>query len=234
MRESTGRQITADVFQVGGPGLTAPQDAAVYLVCTEGSAALIDSGCGYGHPELLKNIRACGVAPSDIEYLLLTHCHFDHTGGAKRLRDQLECRVVAHELDAHFIEQGDDRVTAAAWYGADMPAVLVDEKIRVFEKRISFGGREITAIHTPGHSPGSLVYVTTSEGLKVLFAQDVHGPLHPDLLSDPQDYRESLRRLVAMEADVLCEGHFGVFMGKDAVRHFIESYLEGATAPADG
>lgn len=229
MMGNTSREITSEVFQVGGPGLSAPQDAAVYLVIGRGSAAMIDSGCGYGHQELLNNVLRCGVDPERIEYLLLTHCHFDHTGGAKRLKDQLNCRIVVHELDAQFIEEGDDTVTAAAWYGDIMPPVAVDMKIDGIEEEIPLPGKGIKAFHTPGHSPGSMVYVTESDGLKILFAQDVHGPLHPDLLSDAADYQQSLRHLISLEADVLCEGHFGVYEGKEAVRRFIECYLDAST-----
>ena len=64
-----------------------------------------------------------------------------------------------------------------------------------------------------------------SEGLKVLFGQDVHGPLHPSLLSNREDYRRSLQLLLELEADILCEGHFGVYRGKKEVAAFIQKYL---------
>jgi glyoxylase-like metal-dependent hydrolase (beta-lactamase superfamily II) len=62
-------------------------------------------------------------------------------------------------------------------------------------------------------------------GLKILFAQDVHGPLHPDLKSDAALYRRSLKLLLSLEADVLCEGHYGIYRGKPAVAAFIEQFL---------
>jgi hypothetical protein len=60
----------------------------------------------------------------------------------------------------------------------------------------------------------------------VLFGQDVHGPLHPSLLSNRRDYLQSLALMLDLNADILCEGHFGVINGRDAVRRFIRSYLE--------
>ncbi len=69
------------------------------------------------------------------------------------------------------------------------------------------------------------MYVTESDGLKNLFGQDVHGPLDASLLSDREDYRRSLRLLLSLEADVLCEGHYGVIRGKEEVADFIESFL---------
>jgi hypothetical protein len=53
----------------------------------------------------------------------------------------------------------------------------------------------------------------------------VHGPLDQSLLSDREDYVNSLNLLLSMEADVLCEGHYGVFRGKEEVADFIRSFL---------
>ena len=219
-------KITNEVFQVGGSGLTSNEDAAIYLINFGKSAALVDSGCGRSEDRLIKNIRSCGIDLNQIEYLLITHCHFDHTGGARTLKERLQCKIVAHELDAQFLEQGDDAVTAARWYGSSIQPFIIDRKLTGVQENIYLGGRVIRAIHTPGHSPGSVVYEVESDGFKVLFAQDVHGPLEPVLLSDRKDYLRSLNLLLSLEADILCEGHFGVYKGKKEVEQFIRSYLE--------
>jgi len=174
---------------------------------------------------LLGNVAFIGVAPEQVRYLLLTHCHYDHTGGAADLRARLKCPVVAHELDAPFIEAGNDQVTAAAWYGASLTPCTVDLKLTGAEQELDLGGTPIKAIHIPGHSPGSVAYVMSSQGLKVVFAQDVHGPLHPSLLSNREDYLGSLQRLLDLDADILCEGHFGIFRGKENVRDFIRQFV---------
>jgi glyoxylase-like metal-dependent hydrolase (beta-lactamase superfamily II) len=226
-RLSKGRyqKVAADIYQVGGGTLTSSEDAAVYLIRSDGRGALIDAGCGYSHIQLFQNIEARGIKPDCIEYLLITHCHFDHTGGARAVRDRTGCRIVAHELEAVFLEEGDQRVTAAKWYGAILEPIQVDVKLKGERQDLWVGGKKIEALHVPGHSPGSVVYVTESEGLKVLFGQDVHGPLDASLLSNRGDYRRSLKRLLSLQADVLCEGHYGVIRGKDEVADFIESFL---------
>jgi glyoxylase-like metal-dependent hydrolase (beta-lactamase superfamily II) len=218
-------EITRDIYQVGGKGLTSEEDAAIYLIHSEGHGALVDAGCGRSEELLLKNIRSCGVDPGNIKYLLITHCHFDHTGGAKSLKERLGCQVIAHTLDAPFLERGDNIVTAANWYGTSIQSFAVDRVLSGLEEDIHLGRHVIKGIHTPGHSPGSVVYLTESHGMKVLFAQDVHGPLHPSLLSDKADFRQSLKQLVSIRADILCEGHFGIIKGKGAVEKFIRSYL---------
>jgi glyoxylase-like metal-dependent hydrolase (beta-lactamase superfamily II) len=218
-------KITSEIFQVGGSVYTSPEDAAIYLINFGGHAALVDAGCGYAHERLLRNIRECGVSPEQIEYLLITHCHFDHTGGVSLLREELRCTIVAHELEADYLEQGDNTVTAASWYDTSIRPFTVDRRLSGAQEEISLGGRSIKAIHIPGHSPGSVVYLTDSEGLTVLFAQDVHGPLAPSLLSNRKEYLHSLKLLISLEADVLCEGHYGIYQGKKEVTKFIRSFL---------
>ena len=218
-------KITEEIFQVGGGSLTTPEDGAVYLLHFEKHAALIDAGCGRDPEKLFRNIGACGVAPEQVGLLLITHCHFDHTGGARAVKEWAGCQMVAHELDARFLEEGNDTVTAAKWYGSSLHPLPVDIKLKDERQFIALGERQIEAIHVPGHSPGSLVYLTESEGRKVLFGQDVHGPLDASLLSDEAAYRRSLNLLLSLQADILCEGHYGVFRGKEAVADFIRSFL---------
>ncbi|MBN1931231.1 MAG: MBL fold metallo-hydrolase [Desulfobacterales bacterium] len=219
-------KITNEIYQVGGGTLTSPEDAAIYLINFNDQAALVDAGCGGAENKLLKNIAACGIRLEQIQYLLITHCHFDHTGGAKSLSDKCRCKIVAHELDAAFLEEGNNTVTAANWYGSTIAPFMVDRKLKGSLESINLGERTIQAIHTPGHSPGSVVYLTESEGLKVLFAQDVHGPLDRSFMSVKKDYLKSLELLLSLEADILCEGHFGIYKGKKKVKNFIKQFLK--------
>ena len=218
-------KITDEIFQVGGGNLTSAEDAAIYLICFENHCALVDAGCGYSQNRLLQNIEKCGVNPNQIEYLLLTHCHFDHTGGAASLKEILPCQIVCHESEADFLEHGDNAVTAAGWYGARIRPFAVDRKLTGARETIHLGDRTVEAIHVPGHSPGSVVYLTESQGLNVLFGQDVHGPLHSDLLSNRKDYQASLHLMLSLEPDILCEGHYGVYKGKEKTADFIRSFL---------
>ncbi len=218
-------KITSEVFQVGGGAHSSPEDGAVYLVFMEGKAALIDAGYGPSVPRIIENIRGCRVKTEQIEIILLTHCHFDHTGGVPGLRQWTDAAIGAHELDAPFLESGNSAVTAASWYGRSATPFTVDRKLSGAVQEISLGRQRIHMVHIPGHSPGSVAYWVESDGKRVLFGQDVHGPLDESLLSDPAAYRKSLQILMDLEADILCEGHYGIYWGKENVRDFIKSFL---------
>lgn len=218
-------KILSDLWQVGGPGFTGPDDAAVYLVRFGEKAALIDAGCGRAHKTLRSKVDKCLREGNAIEYLFLTHCHFDHAGGASAVRDEYGCKIVCGAWDAVYLESGDSDVTAASWYGSRLQPLPIDLKIEKDRQTIPLGNGRITAHQWPGHSPGSLVYTAEVAGQTVLFGQDVHGPIHPSLLSDPAAYQASLRKLLDFEADILCEGHYGVYRGKEAVLKFIRSFI---------
>lgn len=214
------------LWQVGGRGLTDDADAAAYLICLGDEAALIDSGTGKNHSRLLRNISQCIGDKVNIKYLLLTHCHYDHSGGAVQVQKDFGCKIAAHELDAVYLEAADDVATAASWYGAHMEPFHIDIKFSEEEAIVDVGNGSLTAIHWPGHSPGSTVYTVKVEGHHVLFGQDVHGPLHPSLRSDREQYQASLKKLLNIDSDLLLEGHFGVIQGRNEVRRFIRSFFE--------
>ncbi len=218
-------KITDQIWQVGGNSLTGGDDAAVYLVGFKDCAAIIDAGCGRHHHRLVENIESCLGKNPKISHLFLTHCHYDHTGGAKAIQKEYGCRIVCHHLDAVFLETGDSSATAASWYGSVMDPFAVDMRIHDSETRVPVGNGEIICYHCPGHSPGSMVFLVERAGRKILFGQDIHGPLHSMLLSNREDYVNSLKFIMDLEADVLCEGHFGIFYGKNEVRGFIGPYI---------
>ena len=220
------RKILHHLWQVGGEGLTAPGDAAIYLIRFGDQAALIDAGCGGAHARLTANIDGCLGSDARLSHLLLTHCHFDHCGGAEAIRQTYGCQIVAHAQDAVFLEAGDSVATAASWYGAQLDPLRVDVKLHQQETRIAIGIGALTARHWPGHSPGSVIYYSKVDDRLVLFGQDVHGPIHPSLRSDAHQYQESLKQMLELNADLLLEGHFGIIEGKAAVRRFIGSYLD--------
>ena len=219
-------KVCEKVYQVGGPELSSGMDCCVYLVDGSGRLALIDCGCRPGYKAIVANIIRLGFDPGDIGTVLLTHCHIDHVGAAARFKQDYGAELVAHELDARPLENGDRLLTAAFLYGVEFEPLRVDRKIASDEDEVSAGDATIQVLFTPGHTPGSLSAFLDTEHLRVLFGQDIHGPFHPDFGSDISAWRLSMERLLSLQADILCEGHFGVVSPSSAVRAYINGYLE--------
>src|SRR5512138_1724539 len=87
---------TADFCQPSSGGITVvdtgfvrPRFDAAYLVVEQGRAAIIDTGTNAAVPRLLAAIEAHGLAPADVDWVILTHIHLDHAGGAGLLMRHL-------------------------------------------------------------------------------------------------------------------------------------------------
>jgi len=219
-------KLSEHVWRVAGGDLTHSQDAAAYLVGDGDHFALVDAGTGRGCDRLLSNLAEICGDPGTVRTLLLTHAHADHIGGVPAVVEACGCRTVVHEGDRAAIESGDPSYTAATWYRMDLLPMPVGVALSGQGGEIAVGGLTLQWLHTPGHTPGSIVAVLDEpDGTRVLLGQDLHGPFHPDFRSDRAAWRRSMDAVLALEADVLGEGHYGVYRGKAAVRGFIEDLL---------
>ena len=216
--------ICDGIYAVGGPNLSRSEDAYVYLVDAKSCLVLIDAGVGYRNDKIEKNIRSLGSEPAQVWHIIATHCHIDHIGGLHLWRDKYGSKIIAHELDRAGIEGKNNELTAASMYGVDYRPVMLDTILSGEHNQIRLGEMEFKVLHTPGHTPGSIsVYIDTPEG-RVLFGQDIHGPFSPSWGSDMVEWRRSMRKLLDLEADFLCEGHAGIYRGEE-IREYIEGYL---------
>ena len=218
-------RIVEGVWLVGGPNISLSEDATVFVIDFSGELVMIDAGAGRSARTLVRNIEAAGLDPAKISTLILTHCHIDHIGAAPYFREAFGCRLAAHELDTRAIEEGDPVMTAANWYETEFPPTPIDIRIRGDHEVLHYGGEELHALHTPGHTPGSLSLCLDRGGKRVLFGQDIHGPFLPGFGSDVSRWRKSMEKLLALDADILCEGHFGIFRTKEQVSKYIRNYL---------
>ncbi|MFB3926863.1 MAG: MBL fold metallo-hydrolase [Syntrophales bacterium] len=217
--------IAEGIYLIGGPNISYSEDATVFVIDFSGELVMIDSGAGRSARILIANMEGAGLDPSRISTVVLTHCHIDHIGAAPYLREKFKCRLIAHEEDAGAIETADPVLTAANWYDTDFPPTEIDIKLSGQGSVLEFGGEGIHWLHTPGHTPGSLSLYLDRQGKRILFGQDIHGPFLPSFRSDLNQWRASMRALLDLHADVLCEGHFGIFRGKEQARNYIERHL---------
>ena len=163
----------------------------------------------------------------EIKHCIITHFHIDHIGACSDLKDfNKKVKFYAHDLDADAIEEeGHDRETAAMWYGSTYKPIKLEKRFKGDLEILKFGEYEFQCIHTPGHTPGSISILLEIQGKKILFGQDLHGPMIPGI-SNFDNYQKSLHMLLGLKADILCEGHFGIFQPASEVQRYINSYIE--------
>ena len=121
-----------------------------YLLVDNGEAALVD--CTGIIPELdsvLKELNA------ELKYIFLTHAHFDHIGGIKKLQEKHPCKVYLHEDDKKTLDTTNEFMQAVGLPQIDIPNVDVwlkdGDKVKV-------GNEVLEVIHLPGHTPGGVGY----------------------------------------------------------------------------
>ena len=213
-------EITKNVYYVGDSG------CSVYLVNTESKEGLILIDCGMSI-EKIKSISKNGLNPMNIKHCIITHFHIDHTAACSDLWNfNKEVKFYAHELDADAIEEkGHDDKIAASWYGIKYQPIKLEKRLKGDFEVLEFGNIQFQCIHTPGHTPGSISILVNINEKKILFGQDIHGPFMESFGSNLHDYQKSMQKLMDHEADILCEGHFGIFQPKDEVKKYILSYM---------
>jgi glyoxylase-like metal-dependent hydrolase (beta-lactamase superfamily II) len=104
--------------------------------------------------------------------ILITHRHMDHTGALQRLRDELNVPVAAHIADAE---------------NKPIQADMLLEEGNI----VSFGNITLEVIHTPGHTPGSVCFLTGN----ILLAGDTIFPGGPGKTDTPEDFRQIIQTL---------------------------------------
>lgn len=181
-------------------------DSNIYLLQTE-IPAIIDTGTEWFIKDTIRRIEE--IMPLDeIEKIILTHRHYDHTGGAKKLKELTGAEIFIHEKDSAPLLMGDDVSTGAKSFNAEQPRLEVS--ILKGDETIDLGDVELKVIYTPGHSIGSIALYHKPS--KSLFSGDTifcdGGIGRWDLISG--DYRQlvdSIKMLSKLEVINLYPGH---------------------------
>ena len=219
------KEIIKDIYLVGSSDITDSKDCSIYLLDL-GELVLIDTWAGTSVDPIIHNIKELGLDPGNLSTVVLTHCHIDHVGGAHELKKRFGVRIIIHDLDAAAVETWDKNLTGASWYGVNFAPLPVDVKLTKDEELLYFGTQKVVCLHTPGHTPGSISLYLDKEDKRVLFGQDIHGPFFAEFGANMSHWQKSMETLLALDADILCEGHFGVYQPAHKVRQYVERHLD--------
>jgi len=138
-----------------------PIDVNTYILADEsGDCAIIDCGC-YDRSEFEKLIRVIENKKLNPVLLLNTHCHLDHVFGNSFILEKYNLKTLACLEDEINRKKA---VQHAALFGLSMSEPPEPGGFIADRQIIKFGSTELTALHVPGHSPGSMAFYSEKEG----------------------------------------------------------------------
>ncbi|MCK9494947.1 MAG: MBL fold metallo-hydrolase [Dehalococcoidia bacterium] len=149
-------------------------DCLCFLLRAEGQTVLVDTGLGpESNGQLMDELRAAGIAPEEVDQVVFTHLHGDHTGWNldRQSGQPLFPRAT------YLVPKGDwdDQTTKSqpsASFTRDVAPLRLLDRMELIEDGYVLGP-SFTAIHTPGHTPGHTSIAVTSNGEQALILGDV-------------------------------------------------------------
>ncbi|RXZ65856.1 subclass B3 metallo-beta-lactamase [Pelagerythrobacter rhizovicinus] len=205
-------RVFGNTYLVGFGGLN------IVLIRTDDGLVLLDGGLPQGVPQVEANIRRLGLELSDVKLILSTEPHYDHSGGLAALARDTGAPVLAGERAAATLRRGrsgpDD--PQVAW----LPPFPPVEQVRIVGDReqIRLGDVTITALATPGHTPGSMSWTWRScesgRCADVVFAASLN-PLAaegyrfsaPANRAETARFRQTFDKLRSLSCDILLTTH---------------------------
>ena len=214
-------------------GYHGPAYDAAYLLVDSGRAAFFDTGTNHAVPRLLATLRSLGLDRDAVDWVIPSHVHLDHAGGAGLLMQELPtARMLLHPRGLrHMADPSALQQAVLAIYGADVVARDYGTLVPVDAARITatddgmvvtLGARRLEFAHTPGHAQHHhCLWDELSGGW---FSGDTFGVSYrrfdtargPWLMAistpvqfDPPTLRASVQRLLARQPRTMHLTHFG-------------------------
>lgn len=260
MNESHYEEVAAGIYCIE-TGLYRPGLAACYLVRAGDRLAFVETGSARSVPRMLAVVSALGLTPEAVDYVIPTHVHLDHAGGAGNLMARCpNARLVIHPKGAdHMIDPSRLVAGATAVYGEeeftrhfDTLTPIPAERVIVAEDSmvIELDGRPLTFIDTPGHANHhGCIFDEHTRGWFVgdtfgIAYAELHTPGGPFLFApttpvafDPDAWQKSLDRLMDLDPKAVYLTHYGRLDDpqalEDELRRNIRDFTELALAEED-
>lgn len=214
-------------------GYVRPILAAIHMIVDSGRVALVDTGSNDSLPNVLAALDKVGLNRDAVDYILLTHIHLDHAGGAGTLmREFPNARLVVHPRGSrHMAEPSKLVAGVTAVYGAAYVDKVYGEILPIPAERIieahdgltlPLGGRELLCIDTPGHAKHHICAVDrktngifTGDMFGLSYREtDVDGrmfifPTTTPTQFDPAEMHASIDRLMQFQPATMYLTHYG-------------------------
>lgn len=214
-------------------GFFRPRFDAAYLIVEKGRGAFVDCGTNHSIARMLEALEVAGLGTGEVDWLILTHVHLDHAGGAGELMARLpNAQLVVHPRGArHMIDPSKLWAGASAVYGeavmereyGRLRPVPAERVVEAADGHIvDLAGRLLRCIDTPGHARHHIAIHDTLAN--VCFTGDVFGlsyrefdtkngpfilPTTSPSQFDPEELHASIDRLLALQPFAMYPTHFG-------------------------
>jgi glyoxylase-like metal-dependent hydrolase (beta-lactamase superfamily II) len=238
LRNAQGGELTREDMRpyIGDADPMEPEESRVstFVVRSQGKTILVDAGVGawglwrFGDGHLLDSLKALDIAPEDVDFVVPTHLHLDHVGW--NTRPSPNGPVPTFPRARYIFQQRDwDHYTSDAFLNnteGPMPAMMRSAVIPLKDSGLmDLSGPEakitdeVTLLHTPGHTPGSVTILVQSNGESALLMGDVahHSAqltetdwspiIEVDVGLSRRSRKAVVDRAVALDA-VIAGGHF--------------------------
>ena len=222
----------ADGISVIDSGYFSKDFAAIYLLRQGNEVAIIETGNKYSATNVQKALKMDGLSFSDVAYIIPTHVHLDHAGGAGELMNRCQnAQLIVHPRGArHMINPSKLIEGAMAVYGEENFNKLYGEIIPVDSSRVieaddnfilDFEGRELKFIDTPGHARHH--FCVWDKQTESMFTGDTFGISYRDLDKenevyifpstspvqfDPEALIKSIYKIMEYKPQRVCLTHF--------------------------
>ncbi len=214
-------------------GFVRPQFDAAYLLVERGRAAFIDCGTNHAVPRLLAALDEAGLSHAAVDWLILTHVHLDHAGGAGELIARLpNARLLVHPRGArHMIDPAQLWAGASAVYGeavmeqtyGRLRPIAAERVVEAADGHVvELAGRALRCLDTPGHARhhlcvfdprASVCFTGDTFGLSYREFDGANGPFILPTTSpvqfDPLALHASIDRLIALRPTAMYLTHYG-------------------------
>jgi metallo-beta-lactamase class B len=206
-------KIFGNTYFVGTDGLSA------ILIAGDAGHILLDGGLEQSAALIDANIRKLGFKTQDVSLIVNSHGHFDHAGGINALQRHSGAMVAASPSGADALRRGENTVDDPQYgFGKADNAFPPVKNVKVIKdgETLSVGNLSITAIFTPGHTPGSTTWTWTAcEGkqcLNIVYADSISAVAAPGFkfTADPEvvtTFRRSIARLSELPCDIVVSTH---------------------------
>jgi glyoxylase-like metal-dependent hydrolase (beta-lactamase superfamily II) len=193
----------------------------VYLVITGMGFLLVDTGTRGFENKILKAITSRGLNIESLQFIFLTHTHYDHAGCAAYLKEKTGAKIIVQESEADKLKAGFHRVpdgTNPLFKVISFMGKRISKLYNVFQPvepdiifnnnlDLSIFGIEGKIIHTPGHTSGSSSLIVENKAFVGDCLFNIMHKIYPPFANDEDELLKSWKKLLEQDADLYYPAH---------------------------